>query len=339
MKRSKTHLLNILLLPSLLLSACGFATPTATPTVSPVPSLTATFTETFTPSPTDSPLPPTETPTPAPAVKRVIIISLDGLRADAVAQSPMPTVLALMQAGAYSLQAQTILPSATLPSHTSMLTGLCPAKHGVDWNDYLPEKGFAKGPSLFDVAHAAGLKTIMVVGKQKLVQVTDPASIDSFTYINDRDVVIMEKLLADFPVDFGVLFIHFPTPDAMGHTYGWPSWQYWDVLRQADTAIANLLQALDERNLRNETLIIITADHGGHGMGHGSDNPFDTTIPWVASGPGVSGGDVNVPVSTVDTAATAAWALGLPLPSNWDGIPVYEAFGQVSPARPEPRCP
>jgi len=271
--------------------------------------------------------------------RRVLILSLDGLRADAVAQAPMPNLMALMQNGAYTLNAQTIMPSVTLPAHTSMLTGLCPAKHGVDWNDYLPERGYAKGPSLFDLAHAAGLETVMVVGKQKLVQVTDPASVDSFTYINDRDVVITQKILDNFPSNFGVLFIHFPTPDAMGHVYGWPSTEYWDVLRQADKALASLLKALDDKGLRSETLIIVTADHGGHGMGHGSDNPLDMTIPWVVSGPGVKPGELIVPVNTTDTAATAAWALGLPIPTNWDGIPVYEAFGLASPTRPDPRCP
>ena len=35
----------------------------------------------------------------------------------------------------------------------------------------------------------------------------------SFVYINDRDKVVMQNLLADFPKDFGVLFIHFATTD------------------------------------------------------------------------------------------------------------------------------
>ena len=339
MNRMRIRLFCILLLAALLLSACQVAIPGGTPTPTLLPSLTATFTETSTPTGTATSLPPTATVTPAPLVKRILILSLDGLRADAVTQSPMLNLMALMQNGAYTLNAQTIFPSATLPAHASMLTGLCPAKHGVDWNDYLPERGFAKGPSLFDLAHSAGLETDMVVGKQKLVQVTDPASVTNFTLINDRDVVITQKILENFPDNFGVLFIHFPTPDAMGDVYGWPSREYWDVLRQADKALADLLKALDDRGLRNETLIIVTADHGGHGMSHYTNDPLDMTIPWVISGPGVKPGELKVPVNTTDTAATAAWALGLPLPANWDGIPVYEAFGLTSPARPDPRCP
>ncbi len=335
---TKYPLKNLFLLIFLLLASCQPNSPAITPSVNALSTQVPTATWTPIPTPMDT-LPPTQTSTPAPLAKRVLILSLDGLRADAVAQAPMPNLLALMQIGAYTLNAQTIKPTGTLPAHASMLTGLCPSKHGVDWNDYLPERGYAKGPSLFDLAHAAGFETDMVVGKKKLVQVTDPASLDNFTFINDRDVVITQKLLENFPQNFGVLFIHFPTADDMGSTYGWPSWQYWDVLRQADGALAELLKALDDRGLRDETLIIVTADHGGHGMGHYTGDPLDLTIPWVVSGPGVKPGVLKIPVNATDTAATAAYALGLSIPANWDGIPVFEAFGLTSPARPDPALP
>jgi len=41
----------------------------------------------------------------------------------------------------------------------------------------------------------------------------------------------------------------------------------------------------------------------------------------------------------VDTAATAAYALGLKIPKEWDGIPVYEAFGLPAQPHTEPVCP
>ena len=123
--------------------------------------------------------------------------------------------MTLMQNSAYSLNAQTVYPSVTLVSHASMLGGVCPSKHGVDWNDYLPERSFAIGTDLFDLAHTAGLQTVMYVGKKKLRQVTEPSSTDIFTYINDRDLVITDRLLEDFPQDFGLLFIHFPLVDGM----------------------------------------------------------------------------------------------------------------------------
>src|SRR5688572_20429216 len=114
--------------------------PAATSTLSITPAPTVTFTSTPTPTATFLP-----TQTPRPVIHRVIILSIDGLRPDAIALAPMPNLLALMQSAAYTLSAQTIFPSSTLPSHASMLTGLCPSKHGVDWNDYIPQNGFALG--------------------------------------------------------------------------------------------------------------------------------------------------------------------------------------------------
>ena len=299
----------------------------ATPTVTPAPSLTATFTETPTQTATPTQT-PTLTPTPPPHAARVLILSIDGLRPDAIALAPMPNLLALMQNSAYTLNAQTVLPSVTLISHTSMLTGLCPSKHGVDWNDYLPENGFAIGTDLFDIAYANGLQTVMYVGKYKLRQITEPASTDIFESVDDSDPqVLTAGLLTDFPQDFGVLFIHFAAPDDVGHEYGWMSPEQLSVIARADEALGQILAELDARSLRDETLLIVTADHGGHDSSHGTDLPEDMTIPWIVSGPGVQPKLLNTQVHTMDTAATAAMLLGLPMPLEWDGVPVYEAFG------------
>jgi arylsulfatase A-like enzyme len=302
----------------------------ATPTPLPPSTLAATWTATLSPASTatatDTP-PPTLTFTPVPQVRRVLILSIDGLRPEAISLAPMPNLLNFMQTSAYTLNAQTIRPSVTLPSHASMLTGYCPSDHKVDWNDYIPERGYALGTDLFDIAHTAGLETWMVVGKRKLEQLTEPSSLTDFIYVADRDLVVTERLLSEFPENFGVLFVHFATPDGMGHQYGWLSPEQLSVVFRADEAFGQILAALDARNLRSETLIIVTADHGGHATSHGSSMPEDMTIPWIASGPGIRPGLLTTTVHTMDTAATAAFALGLEFPADWDGVPVFEAFG------------
>ncbi|MCC7117224.1 MAG: alkaline phosphatase family protein [Anaerolineales bacterium] len=299
----------------------------------PFPSATPTRAA----APTIAPPTASATATPQPK-RRVIILSIDGLRPDAIELAPMPNLLALMQNSAYSLTAQTIYPSSTLPAHASMLGGMCPQKHHVDWNDYLPEKGFALGADLFDLAHAAGLQTILYTGKEKLQQVTEPASLDQFVWINDRDKAVMQALLDNFPQDFGLLVIHFATTDDMGDVYGWLSPEQLSVIYRADEALGELLARLDAENLRNETLLIVTADHGGHDHTHGSRRPEDMTIPWVTSGPGIRPGLLASKIITMDTAATAADYLGLPIPAEWDGAPVLEAFGLPAPARAEKVC-
>jgi arylsulfatase A-like enzyme len=329
MNRAKKIILFFLLFS---LSACqslpGFATPTPTATSTPTltPTATLTATPTLTPTPTYTST-PTVTPTPVYQVRRVLILSIDGLRPDAISLAPMPNLQKLMQSSAYTLSAQTVYPSVTLVSHTSMLTGLCPAKHGVDWNDYIPENGIAEGTDLFDIAHAAGLETWMFVGKQKLKQITASTSLTGFVKGSDRDSELTDQLIEEFPQNFGVLFVHFATVDGMGHEYGWLSPEYLSVAFRADESLGRILAELDRRNLRNETLVIITADHGGHDTTHGSRMPEDMTIPWFATGPGIKPGPLNTTVHTMDTAATAAFALGLEIPSEWDGVPVYEAFG------------
>jgi arylsulfatase A-like enzyme len=57
----------------------------------------------------------------------------------------------------------------------------------------------------------------------------------------------------------------------------------------------------------------------------------DLLIPWVANGPGIQPGQINAQVSIMDTAPTIAYALELPLQPEWDGFPVYEAFGLPQP--------
>ena len=235
--------------------------PTETPTQTPTATLLPTATTTLSPS---------ITPTPTPLARRVLILSIDGFRPDAIPLAPMPFLTSLLERSAYSLTAQTVYPSVTLVSHTSMLSGQCPAKHKVDWNDYIPENGYAQVTDLFDIAHAAGMQTVMYVGKEKLRQITEPGSTDIYKFINDRDLVITDDLIRNFPADFQLMFIHFPTTDWMGHEYGWLSGEQLSVLFRADQALEKLLNELTQRGLMAETLFIITADHGGHSTTHGT---------------------------------------------------------------------
>ena len=334
MKRILIFILTVLFLASCLLA---LPAPEPAPITAPVYTVTATPFQpplaTFTPLPTYT---PTATPIPRPA--RVLIISIDGFRPDAIELTPMRNLQTLMQESAYSLVAQTIFPSATLPSHTSMLTGLCPDKHGVNWNDYIPGLGYANGTDIFDLAHAAGLRTVMVVGKEKLRQITEPESTDVFEFINDRDVVIAARVAELIPEGFGLMFVHFPTPDWMGHAYGWLSPEQFSVLFRADEALQTILDALENAGMREDTLIIVTADHGGHDTTHGTRQLEDMTIPWIVAGPGVRHMVLSTEVNTTDTAATVAWALALPPQPSWDGLPVLEAFGLPDTPHPQPRC-
>jgi len=64
------------------------------------------------------------------------MISIDGMRPDYVTQADshglrIPALRALMKAGAYATGVRGVLPTVTYPSHTTLLTGVSPSKHGI----------------------------------------------------------------------------------------------------------------------------------------------------------------------------------------------------------------
>lgn len=271
------------------------------------------------------------TPVAAPAlptIKHVVIISIDGLRPDALEMANTPTLDNLRAGGAYSPQAQTVDPSVTLPAHASMLSGMLPQKHGILWG--LPYIGWPglNGPTLFNVAHDAGLSTAMVFGKEKLNYLVLPNSVDKRFGVDTHDTEVKEKAIEFIQAGLpNVLFIHFPDVDRVGHDYGWMSQNQLQSVTFVDGLIGEIVTSLDHGDYLASTLLIISADHGGHGFGHGDDSPVDRTIPWLAVGPGIQPGvTLTDPINIYDTAATALAALKLPIPTQWDGRPVREIF-------------
>ena len=327
--------------PSLLLPEPAL-TSEPTSTATRVVVYVATATETSTPAPTPSPTATTPpppaipvqltAPLPPPAemdIHHVVIISIDGLRPDALALANTPTLDGLMAKGVYAPGAQTVRISETLPSHASMLSGMVPEKHGIVWG--LPYIGWPgmNGPTLFSVAHEAGYSTAMVFGKEKLGHLILPNSVDKHFGADDVGDPEIKQQAVEF-IEAGlptVLFVHFPDTDRVGHAYGWMSANQLQSVTFVDGLIGEILAALERGDYLNSTLLIITADHGGHGKVHGDDSPEDRTIPWLGVRPGGPAGVILTrPINTYDTAATALYALELPLPENWDGRPVMELF-------------
>ena len=279
-------------------------------------------------SPQTTTLKLTPTLTTQPGIKYVVIVSIDGLRPDALEFAHTPTLDGLRAKGAYSPNAQTVDPSVTLPSHASMISGMVPQKHGILWG--LPYIGWPgmNGPTLFNVAHDAGLKTAMVFGKDKMGHLVLPHSVDQLFGADVHDPEIKEQALkfiqADMPT---VLFIHFPDVDRVGHAYGWMSDNQFHAITFVDGLLGEIIAALEEGHYLSNTFLIVTADHGGHGQGHGDDSPEDRTIPWLAVGPGVPPGLILTNhINIYDTAPTVLYALKLPIPEKWDGQSVLEIF-------------
>lgn len=274
-------------------------------------------------------------PAPEASVTRnVVLVSIDGLRPDAIGLFEAPTLQRLMREGSYSLAARTIMPSKTLPSHTSMLSGEPPDEHGVLWNNVLSAKtDVVEFPTVFSVARAHGYRTAAFFSKAKFGPLQRPGTLDYSQapggwfgrWSSVRTMGDVRSYLAKQRPN--VLFIHLSDPDHAGHNDGWMSDAYGRAVREADTAVAALMTAADAAYGAGNYSLLVTADHGGHGYGHGTSDPADVMIPWIAWGRGVNAGLMkDVAIQTFDTAPTVLWLLGLTRPTEWDGAPVTAAF-------------
>jgi len=114
-----------------------------------------------------------------PSDKRVLIISIDGMRPDVLLRAKAPNIRELMLHGSFTFWAESTETANTLPTHVSMLTGVTPAKHNIAWNDDREaESNTFSTPTLFELAKKAGYTTSMVVGKHKLRMIAKPGMVD-----------------------------------------------------------------------------------------------------------------------------------------------------------------
>src|SRR5438128_1599880 len=112
---------------------------------------------------------------PAPMV---VLLSIDGLKPDYVIEAgkhglKIPNLKKLFTDGAHASGVQGVLPTVTYPSHTTMLTGVSPARHGIFYNttfdplrkNYDGWYWYAEDirvPTLWDAATKAGLITASI---------------------------------------------------------------------------------------------------------------------------------------------------------------------------------
>lgn len=264
----------------------------------------------------------------SPYADRVVLISFDGLRPDFI--SSFPNFTKLLREGAYTLKAKTVLPSVTLPAHVSMLTGVSPKRHKVIENYWLPWQGKVKTTTLFQRIKRSGKGTTMVCGKEKLGVLAVSGSLDEYKFIpftgSAEKQITGEavRIIKNSKINF--LFIHYPFPDHGGHTYGWGSRQYSNEIARMDRELGHIMEAIN-KDTKLRTMLIVTADHGGHNRTHGSDSPEDYTIPWIVWGKMVHKGvKISAKVNIVDTAAVVLDALGIPGSMELEGKKVPEIW-------------
>ncbi|MDB6139905.1 MAG: hypothetical protein JWO94_2977 [Verrucomicrobiaceae bacterium] len=283
----------------------------------------------------------------APRAEHVFLVSIDGGKPAVIKESVMPVINKLAQEGAVTWEASTIFPSKTLPSHTSMITGVGPDKHNILWNDFEPIRGLVKVPTMFSLLKAQDPKavTAMFVGKVKFRHLWLKDSLDLFNYGGEQSpapVAGTPELEKTKVPSQGVAkqaapwikehkpklaFIHLTDADSAGHASGWGSPEQKEAFKVTDQALGQVIQAINDAGIADSSVVIVSADHGGHDKTHGLNIPDDMHIPWIAWGKGVKKNfTITAPVTTFDSAATALWLLDVPLPAEFDGKPVTSAF-------------
>ena len=221
--------------------------------------------------------------TAKPAVTPLLLISIDGYRANYLERGLSPTLEQLAQEGVRASGMQPSFPSLTFPNHYTIVTGLRPDHHGIVNNTMVdPVLGkfslsdrdavangrwWDQGTPLWETASRHGLKsaTMFWPGSEAAIHGLHPdfwQAYDGHVTPDQR----VDQVLAwlDLPADQrpSFLTLYFDDVDHAGHTFGPDTPQVDQALRETDAALARLVQGLKQRGLLDRMNMIVLADHG-----------------------------------------------------------------------------
>lgn len=289
-----------------------------------------------------------------PPVSRVVVISVDGLRGDAVAQ--MPALSALESRAAWTDSMQTVVPSLTVPGHLSMFTGRDVTKLGVTTNTLDQSAGLSLAingaTTMFQWVKDAGGRT-SALAASSLIPASDLATAQSFFGIDqiasvtaDLNVLRTDAIAAATATDAPtLLFVHIPTVDFAGHDFGWLRTdtvaadgrdvlgvQYIAAARAADSVVSAIWLAVQPAIENGDVALVITADHGGgHGehcvvnmpaaREHCTSQPGDRTTPFLLIAKGVPAGRLPGQPTIMQVAPTVGQLLRVKVPVH-AGAPI-----------------
>ncbi len=303
----------------------------------------------------DSPTPgPTEDPPAVVEVREpndlnIILITIDTLRSDRVSSYGSTTVDTPVLDGfaregvRFSNAASTV--PFTLPAHTSILTGLYPPGHGVREN-----VGYTVNDELTTLAEAlsaggwstaAFVSAFVLDSRWGIAQGFDryfdefdlstfdmAANLSSVQRSGDVTIAEAERWLdqrdenAPFFIWLHLYDPHDPYTPPEPFLSQYPDRPYDGEVAYTDALLGGFRRSLEERGLLEDSLVVLTADHGeglgDHGEGSHGFFIYDTTIhvPLIIRPPGgtVTGQVVDTAVSHVDLYPTILDAVGLDEP-------------------------
>jgi choline-sulfatase len=254
--------------------------------------------------------PPATPPPPAP-LKNVLVVTIDTLRADRLGiygarNVATPNMDALAREGAWAPQADAHVP-LTRPSHVSLFTGRYPAEHGIRDNVAPPLRGDV--PLLSERFQHDGFATAAFIGSVVLERQSGLARgfdqyFDQLPPGADRrsgDAVVAEAVewMNGKPKFFA--WVHLYDPHGPYVPPGRYATEYADrpydgTVAWCDELIGRLVDALRRQGTLDNTLLVVTSDHGEALGDHGEDVHgyfvYEATlrVPLIIRGPGVRAG-------------------------------------------------
>jgi predicted AlkP superfamily pyrophosphatase or phosphodiesterase len=239
----------------------------------------------------------------AQTVKHVVVITVDGSRPDFYLDPSWhaDNIRALMAGGAYAKGVNSVFPSMTYPSHTTIVTGVQPAKHGIYYNNMFEPNGptgkmywndsSIKVPTIWAAAKQKGMTVAALfwpvsadapvdynipdigsMGEKVREKYSKPAGFvdelrknvfggDSISYGRDVNVAKIAAYVIK-KAQPNLMTIHFFSVDHHEHMQGRDGDLVRAAVRGADSAVGIIVNALKEAKILSETVIIITGDHG-----------------------------------------------------------------------------
>lgn len=274
-----------------------------------------------------------------PRPKHIVLIGLDGMSSQSLRETSdtvMPFYRSMMAKGSFALHKRSVLPSSSALNWASLYMAAGPEQHGFNaWDsrqpdfpsDTLTEHGIF--PDIYyQIKKANPQATIHHYYEwDGMHYVVDTLSIDmdkQFNALNGELETVIKNLVTYKPLFTSIIF---DSPDHDGHGSGWMSPNYIASLSRADAWIQQIYEATVKAGIADETVFVLTADHGGINKGHGGTSLQEIEAPVVFVGKGIRPGyEITTTVSISDVIPTLSVMLGLPRPHAWTGRPIWSIF-------------